>query len=378
MTTLDYDQILRTNAHMALVVLVTAMLHADSSSPAVAAPPASESTTANFPLGCSENDALSTVSNNDDTGVVSKDGVLVRRCIRGTTLPGNYSGGLEGFLFFHSYRDGILHGFGGSQGFNGLQTNHLERLRTRPHFVWDLLIPNGKSAVPKRISAAGIFDPFHRRLIMYGGQDIFAAPGTDKGFNDTWVYPVDDKPKDWTPLNIAPPQYSRFQAKAVLDPIGQRMIVFGGDNATGKLVGNQTLALTLEPGKEVWSELLPSVKPPGDYERIYHGFAYDSRRHRVVVLGGGQLSGVQAGAFGDAWALPLDDPSKGWYPLVFANDPPGPYFVAMNMFYDVVSDAFYIYFGAVYEQPKKWLLGQEIAQIREVWQMKPAGSNSMV
>lgn len=50
----------------------------------------------------------------------------------------------------------------------------------------------------------------------------------------------------------------------------------------------------------------------------------------------------------------------------------------MNMFYDVVSDAFYIYFGAVYEQPKKWLLGQEIAQIREVWQMKPAGSNSMV
>lgn len=303
--------------------------------------------------------------------------VLVRRCIRGTTIPGSYESGLEEKLFLFDPLNNTPYNFGGARAFVGYQSNVLGRLRTRPHFVWDLVVAQGKSAVPPRYCACGIVDPFSRRLVMYGGKSVPTQSSSAMDFNDTWVYPLDVGAKDWTQLAIPPPQFPRHQAEAVLDPIGKRMYVYGGGNLAGSPVGNQLLALDLEPGKEVWSEVAVSVKPPGNYERIYHGLAYDSRRHRLVLIGGGQAFGIPPGAFGDVWVLPLSDPMSGWYQPPYANPAIDNAFVGTYAFYDVVTDAYYVYQGISLANGKEWGKKGVYQHILHFWKIKPTPDDSL-
>lgn len=332
-----------------------------------------------IPIGCSEGkDGLSAYLAGARMNPTSPaHSVLVRRCIRGTTYPGGYDAGMEEKLFLFDPLNNTLYNFGGVRAFQGLQTNALTRLRTRPHFAWDLVVAKGKSAVPPRSGACGIVDPFSRRLVMYGGDNVLAPSPSTMDFNDTWVYPLDVGATDWTQLSIPPPQFPRHQAEAVLDPIGKRMYVYGGGSATGLPVGNQLLALDLEPGKEAWSEVAVSVKPPGNYERIYHGLAYDSRRHRLVLVGGGQAFGIPPGAFGDVWVLPLANPMAGWYHPPYTNLAIDNAFVGTYVFYDAVTDAYFVYQGVSFKDGKKWGKSDAYQHILHFWKIKPNPDDSL-
>lgn len=332
-------------------------------------------------VACTEGKSISDVSTYAGPGgdLVTPAEALVRRCIRGTAKPGSYAGGAGGYLSLYDPQTNATYNFGGVQEFQqGSQTNSLNRLRVRPHFVWDLIIEKGKGSVSPRSYTTGVFDPFARRIVLYGGWNSYSTVSAEKDYNETWVYPVDVGAKDWTQLPITPPGPGRHQAMAVLDPIGRRMIVYGGGNAAGKPVGNQTLALSLELGSETWSEIIPAVKPPGTYERIYHGLVYDSRRHQVVLIGGGQAYAVPNGAFGDVWVLPLADPAKGWYEPPYATSPPDNAFVGTYSFYDVVTDAYYVYNGVAMPDGKKW--GSSSANYKRLlnlWQIKPNPDGSL-
>jgi hypothetical protein len=118
-----------------------------------------------------------------------------------------------------------------------------------------------------------------------------------------WVGPArsDDMPAvpKWVSMQTTAPETGgpepRTHHGAIYDPVGHRMVIFGGRNNGGVL--DDTWSLDLKTGR--WTQITGNVKPPARF-----GFtsSYDAPRRRMVIFSG------QAGAqfFKDVWALDLE------------------------------------------------------------------------
>ncbi|MBI5169785.1 MAG: T9SS type A sorting domain-containing protein [Candidatus Eisenbacteria bacterium] len=139
-------------------------------------------------------------------------------------------------------------------------------------------VPDGywtELAFAPRQGQTAVFDPARNRVIVFGGEDV-------SGFhNDVWAFTLDGTPH-WTQLvpQGTPPE-PRTQHCAVFDPLGNRLIVFGGRSGVGYLSDTWELSLN---GQPVWSQMAPAGAPPG--ARHSASAAYDSRRHAMIVSGG--------------------------------------------------------------------------------------------
>jgi hypothetical protein len=101
----------------------------------------------------------------------------------------------------------------------------------------------------------------------------------------------------WGPLSIAnspPAGWSGYSA--VYDRIGDRVLFFGGTTSSG--LSAQTWALTLS-GSPQWTLLSPSGTPPS--ARQNHAAVVDTLGDRMLVFGGTGASG----ALNDVWSLSL-------------------------------------------------------------------------
>ena len=102
---------------------------------------------------------------------------------------------------------------------------------------------------------------------------------------------------------LPPPRYAHW---AILDPVGDRMFIFGGDPEN-----SQTWRLDLS-GTVEWSQL-----PLGGPSARYHAAGvYDPLRRRGVLFGGSSLG------LNDTWELRLE-PQAQWVEL--APDGPAPH-----------------------------------------------------
>jgi uncharacterized repeat protein (TIGR02543 family) len=154
---------------------------------------------------------------------------------------------------------------------------------------WSMLTPPGQ--VPRqRFGAAVIYDAPRQRMLMFGGN---VSPGS-RETNDLWAYSLTGG--SWTRItpNSQIPAV-RFQATANYDPVGDRMIVFGGVNDTDFL--NDTWQLSLA-GPPTWIQLTPSGTPPPS--RSAHSAILDQPRNRIIIYGG-----TNGSAMSDVWALSL-------------------------------------------------------------------------
>jgi hypothetical protein len=128
-----------------------------------------------------------------------------------------------------------------------------------------------------RTHHAMAFDVLRGRTVLFGGigEDGMYKPGT-------WEWDG----KSWSQALAEGGPSPRGRHQMVYDLARQETILFGGD--TGLLTGNlpalsdQTWAWN---GLK-WTLKSPQVCPPG---RILHAMAYDERRRRVVMYGGGTL-----------------------------------------------------------------------------------------
>ena len=182
--------------------------------------------------------------------------------------------------------------FGGRSSGGGFYNDVWSLDLTQGAESWTQLTTSGMQPTP-RSSASAIVDSVNNRLIILYGE----AGGP--GLND--LYSLDLTALIWLQLfpSGAPPS-PRFEHSAIYDPIGHRMIVFGGRNGDHY---NDVYALDLTLGSESWQQLLPSGSPPAVRGR--HFCVYDDVSYEMAV-GFGWNFAAGFVYLNDVWTLDLN------------------------------------------------------------------------
>ena len=117
--------------------------------------------------------------------------------------------------------------FGGSTSddYYGVHNDVWELDLTGPP-TWSHLAPGGTLPIPRR-SGTAIYDPLRDRMILYGGWDS-TENGTASFLGDTWALSFPGN--QWAQLSPAgtTPAGRDAPASAIYDPLGDRMVLFGG------------------------------------------------------------------------------------------------------------------------------------------------------
>jgi hypothetical protein len=163
--------------------------------------------------------------------------------------------------------------------------------------TWAQVTPAGPSPGP-RAAAAAVYDSDRDRVVFFAGMD---AAGTPR--NDVWALMLSGTPT-WSQITPAgSPPSVRNGASAIYDPVRQQLVIFGGGLGVPNL--NDTWALNLN-GAPAWNELAPADPPAG---RQFQTSTYDPIGDRLLIYGGSNgpiLSGT--------WSLPLSGATT-WVPL---------------------------------------------------------------
>ena len=152
--------------------------------------------------------------------------------------------------------------------------------------VWSQLSPTGTPPSGRYLTSA-IYDPVRDQMLIFGGSS------TSGYVNDTWALALASPA--WT--HLAPGgtlPSARYGHSAIYDPTRDRMIVYGGATASAYL--NE--AWSLAPGgSPTWAQLAPALTPPLGRHR--NCAIYDPNMDRMIVYGGVNASTY----FGDLWDL---------------------------------------------------------------------------
>jgi len=155
-----------------------------------------------------------------------------------------------------------------------------------------------------RLGQTEVLDPVRQRLILFGGS--IGLSGTASVDNEVWTMPVSGSAQQWSRAIVAgTPPPARYWHSMVYDPNRDRMLVFGGYNNSSSM--NDTWALSLSPGL-AWTQLTTAGTPPAI--RYGHVAGYDPVNDRMLVFGG--ASGPSY--MNDLWALTFS-PVPTWTQL---------------------------------------------------------------
>jgi hypothetical protein len=161
--------------------------------------------------------------------------------------------------------------------------------------------PEGGPAARKHHVA--IYDPVGHRMVVFGGRN------SDGVLDDTWS--LDLSTRRWSRVAGETRPSARFGATAIYDAPRRRLVLFSGETAQFSFL-NDVWALDLEQDR--WSELTPKTAAAGSPAKapnIRYGGAsiYDERRERLVTFAGF----TNQGRFNDTWAFDLK--SDQWIDL---------------------------------------------------------------
>ncbi len=161
---------------------------------------------------------------------------------------------------------------------------------------WRNITPSTGSTPEPRRDGELIYDPVGKRLILFGGN-------SDAGLkNDTWAF--DLGARSWTKLTtVGTPPSGRFGFDAVYDPVGHQLVIYSGQGA-GFFNDTWTLNLTtLE-----WRDVSPASDSARPKKRYGSGAIFDSVTRSLVSFAGftseaGRFQDTQSfGLAGNSWA----------------------------------------------------------------------------
>ncbi|MBK9974016.1 MAG: choice-of-anchor D domain-containing protein [Planctomycetes bacterium] len=166
-----------------------------------------------------------------------------------------------------------------------LNTTYALNLST---LVWAQVAATG--SINARIAAAAIYDPVGDRMILYGGSNngtLTTLHSLNMSGAPAWT----------TMAKVGTAPAGLFYHSMVYDPALHRMLVYGGFNAfsEGRL-------FSMDLATNTWTEILPPVARPQN--RWAHGAVWDAAGSRMVVVSGyldGEVSAMQQGGLTDLW-----------------------------------------------------------------------------
>jgi hypothetical protein len=167
--------------------------------------------------------------------------------------------------------------------------------------MWSLVEVSGQPP-STRTYYASTYDAAGDRIILFGGWYEYSF------FNDAWALDLTSGSETWQMLSTSgTPPAPREAATAIIDPVNNRMIVFGGYDLSTN-ARNDVWELDLST--LVWTQLFPSGASP--VPRYAHTAIYDPVDHRMIVFGG--IAPYSPG-FNDVWELDLTDGAEAWLQL---------------------------------------------------------------
>jgi len=137
----------------------------------------------------------------------------------------------------------------------------------------------GPLSMPQGEGGISIYDAANDRIIYFGG-----LTGTNQRTNDVWQLKADVhgmyKATKLNPGGSLPTQ--RWLMAGCYDATNQRMVIWGGQSASGVL--GDMWALSLTSGTETWTQLTPTgTAPTAAWQSC---FAFDSATKRLYVHAG--------------------------------------------------------------------------------------------
>ena len=146
-----------------------------------------------------------------------------------------------------------------------------------------------------------IYDPLGHRMIVYGGENGFTT-------NATWSF--DFKTQSWRNMT-APNAPAREDHSAIYDARGKRMVIFGGRDNDGQndyINIHEVWALDLNPQSprfEKWQPLKLEADDKPPQGRSDHAVVYDSLKNRMVIFAGWDKDKKEF--LKDTWAFYFED-----------------------------------------------------------------------
>ena len=162
---------------------------------------------------------------------------------------------------------------------------------------WVNLTPGAGPAPSARRNASAILDPIENRMVIFGG----TTAGTASVLNDVWGFDLDTN--SWinlTPAAGPPLPAPRLFPASVYDPFGQQMIMWSGQGPG--IFFNDVWAFDLNAN--AWSQFTPSGGPPNI--RYGVGYTFDPVARDLVTFAGF----TNLGRFHDVWRF--NDQSDSW------------------------------------------------------------------
>ncbi|MCB0215787.1 MAG: hypothetical protein H6648_09825 [Caldilineae bacterium] len=166
-----------------------------------------------------------------------------------------------------------------------------------------------------RADHSAVYDPAADAMIVFGGRSGEADDSRTADLRRLRLGPT----PAWEPLALEGGPDARFAHSAVYDPVGRRMLVYGGTRDWTQGL-DELWSLELDAGWEAarWRRLAPAGSPP--LARFDHGAVYLPEQGWMLIFGG---SSDGLGALNDLAALDLaSEPPRWLTPAVSGPLPP--------------------------------------------------------
>ena len=190
--------------------------------------------------------------------------------------------------------------------------------------TWTKVTPVGDKPTARAFHAMA-YDEGRGTVLLFGGSDDEPDCGEDGGEYCDWTWEWDGEMETWTKITpVGESPTGRDCHAMAYDERRGKVVLFGGRNDDGCGEGMENLcAWTWEWDGEVgtWTKHRPTRDTPTARES--HSMVYDATREKIVLFGGWNVNGCEEG-MGEpcAWTWEWDGEVKKWTEVTPEGDKP--------------------------------------------------------